>query len=244
MHRKRFHPLSSLLVAALVLSSGAPARAQSGPDIFVTPIANEPFSSLVQVDRSFVQPNGSVLLTKTTRALSRDHLGRIYNERRAQQSPAATGMPALLSVHLYDPQTRMSTMLDPESKTYWTSVVNRPPSTLPPTLLEATPTGSSVPQSQFTEEEDLGTQAIAGVQAHGVRETQVIAAESSGTGKPIAITDEYWYADDLRINVMIKHSDPRSGSVTMTATAIVRTEPDAALFEVPDGYTLRPQARR
>jgi hypothetical protein len=49
-------------------------------------------------------------------------------------------------------------------------------------------------------------------------------------------TDEYRYSDDLRINLIIKHSDPRTGSVTMTVTQVIRTEPDSARFEIPDGY--------
>ncbi len=244
MRFRRSFPVLSLLALLVIHAASSIAHAQNGPDIFVTPVPNMPFSSLVQVERSLVQPNGTVVLTKTTRALSRDHLGRIYNERRALLPPAATQLPALLSVHLYDPQTRTSTMLDPRSKTFWTFLVNRPPSTLPPTLLEVTPTGSSVPQSEFTKEEDLGTQTIAGEKAHGIRETQTIPSEAGGSGKPIVVTDEYWYADNLRINVMIKHSDPRTGSVTMTTTAIERTEPDAALFQVPESYTQRRPARQ
>jgi hypothetical protein len=75
-----------------------------------------------------------------------------------------------------------------------------------------------------------------GVSVHGVRETQTIAVESSGTGAEIVITDEYWYSADLRINLMIKHSDPRTGSVTMTVTQVSRLEPDPAMFEIPEGY--------
>jgi hypothetical protein len=50
------------------------------------------------------------------------------------------------------------------------------------------------------------------------------------------ITDEYWYSDDLRINLIIKHSDPREGTTTMTVSDIARVEPDPSLFEIPDGY--------
>jgi hypothetical protein len=32
--------------------------------------------------------------------------------------------------------------------------------------------------------------------------------KSSGTGKDVTRTDEYWYSEDLRINLMIKHSAP------------------------------------
>jgi hypothetical protein len=36
---------------------------------------------------------------------------------------------------------------------------------------------------------------------------------------------------------MIKNSDPRKGTTTMTVAQVTRTEPDPALFEVPEGYT-------
>jgi hypothetical protein len=75
------------------------------------------------------------------------------------------------------------------------------------------------------------------VLARGVRETQIIPAESSDTSKEITITDEYWYSDELRINVAMKHSDPRVGDTTLTVTHITRGEPDPALLEMPEGYT-------
>jgi hypothetical protein len=38
------------------------------------------------------------------------------------------------------------------------------------------------------------------------------------------------------MNVMVKHSDPRTGSVTMTLTQATRTDPDPSLFQIPEGY--------
>jgi hypothetical protein len=35
---------------------------------------------------------------------------------------------------------------------------------------------------------------------------------------------------------MVKHSDPRKGSVTMTLTNAARTDPDPSLFQIPEGY--------
>ena len=63
---------------------------------------------------------------------------------------------------------------------------------------------------------------------------QTIPAQDNG--KPIVVTDEYWYSDDLRINLMIKHNDPRTGSATLTVTQVERTEPDRAMFEIPANY--------
>ena len=93
-----------------------------------------------------------------------------------------------------------------------------------------------MPASQFTKKEDLGLQDIEGSPAHGVRETQTFAAENSGAGRETSVIDEYWYSADLRINLMIKHSDPRTGAVIMNVTQINRAEPNPAFFEIPEGY--------
>jgi hypothetical protein len=74
-----------------------------------------------------------------------------------------------------------------------------------------------------------------GLAVRGVRETQIIPAENSGTGKEVVVTDEYWYSEDLRINLLIKHSDPRKETVTMTVQ-VAPSEPDVSFFEIPKGY--------
>jgi len=215
----------------------ATAITASAQDIFVTPIPGVPFSGIVNVERSLTQPDGSMVNLKTIRNIGRDNRGRIHNESRALVPVLDAKTPQIVSIHLYDPQTRISTMLNPQERTFWTQTVNRPPATVPPAFLDASPIGDSLPQNEFTKKEDLGIRDIEGLSAHGVRETQTIPAESSGRDTEIVITDEYWYSDDLRINLMIKHSDPRRGIVTITVAQITRTEPDPALFEIPHGYS-------
>jgi hypothetical protein len=227
---------SLILVACLVLPAVAiSVPSASAQDIFVTPVPNAPFSGVVKVERSRVQRDGSVISFRNIREIGRDSRGRIHNESRAQVPASSPETPQLLRIHVYDPQTRISTYLDPRGKTFWTEITNHAPSTEPPTMRFASPAGES-PQNDFAKEEDLGIHEMEGVSVHGVRETQTISAESGGTGAESAITDEYWYSADLRINLMIKHSDPRTGSVTMTVTQVSRVEPDPALFEIPEGY--------
>jgi hypothetical protein len=238
--------LTSLLAAFLLflfcVSIAMPvAVAQARLDIFVTPIPNAPFSGTINVERSSVQRDGSVMSFRTVRDIGRDSRGRIFNESRTLIPVSSTETPQLVSVHLYDPQTRISTMLNARQHTFTKGTVNRPPETVPPALLDASQSNRH-PQNQFTKEEDLGIHEIDGVPVHGVRETQEIPAED-GVDKPILIIDEYWYSEDLRINLVIKHSDPRTGSVAMTVAQIKRTEPDPARFEIPEGYTL-PGARQ
>jgi hypothetical protein len=214
----------------LVAATTAPAQ-----DIFVTPTPGVPFSATINVERSMTQPDGSAISLKTIRNIGRDSGGRIHNESRALVPLLDTKEPQILSIHLYDPQTRISTMLDPQERTFRTQTVNRPPATVPPAFL-ASPTADTLPQNEFTTKEDLGIRDIEGLPAHGVRQTQTIHAGSNETNKEIVVTDEYWYSDDLRMNLMIKHSDPRTGTLTITVAQITRSEPDPALFEIPQSY--------
>ena len=222
--------------AFLVVLSVAPriASAQSRLDIFVTPIPDAPFSGVVNVQRTFVQPNGPVQALKTVREIGRDRQGRIYSESRTLEPLSFTGTPELISTHLYDPQSRISTMLDAGTKTFRSMTVNRPPPTQPPALIDASPSGTNLPQSQFAQREDLGVHEIDGLSAHGVRVTQTIP-DSNGTGN-VKVVDEYWYSEDLRINLIIRHNDPRTGTISMTVTNITRTDPDPARFQIPEDY--------
>jgi hypothetical protein len=236
MRWRSFLPALSGVVFLAVLTLGPCAPAQDGPDIFVTPIPNAPFSAVVNVERSMVRRNGSVDLLKTIREIGRDSRGRIHNEARELLKASSNKTPQLLRIHLYDPQTRSSTQIIPGKKIFWNITVNHPPATVPPNLVYSSPPGSSAPQNDFTKEDDLGVRDIDGVSTHGVRETQTIPPDFSGTGKEIQIIDEYWYSEDLRINLIVKHSDPRTGTLTLTVGQITRAEPDPALFEIPEGY--------
>ncbi len=227
--------LSSSLLLALAASVPL-ASAQDAPDLFLTPVSNAPFSAVVVVDRSVVRSDGMVGQFKSIREVGRDSRGRIHNERRALVPANSSKTPELIRIHLYDPETRTSAMLHPRKKVFWTTTINHPLSTVPPNMIYSAPPGSSAPQNEFTREEDLGVREFDGVSAHGVRELQTISADNV---KDAVITDEYWYSDDLRINLMVKHSDPRTGWVTLTVSQITRAEPDRAFFEIPDNYRQR-----
>jgi hypothetical protein len=229
-------PCLAVLFVVICLPS---ASAQGGPDIFVTPIANVPFSAVVEVEHSGIRPDGSSFSFTSMRQIGRDIQGRIHNELRSGIPITSTDTPELLRVHLYDPQTRINTWFDPHARVFWSQNSNQPPATVPPAPRYASSATQGLPQNEFTRQEDLGIREMKGISAHGIRESQAIPAESSGTGKDVVIIDEYWYSEELRINLLIKHSDPRTGTVTLKVTQVSRTEPDAAFFEVPQGYKAR-----
>jgi hypothetical protein len=167
----------AILCCLLALATIAFATLALGQDIFVTPVPNAPFSATIDVQRTFVQPEGGVVQVKTLRQIARDSRGRIHNENRELLPIASSGAPSIRRIHLYDPETRISTILDPRNKTYWTMIVRHPPSTVPPAMA-ASPTGNALPASEFSKKEDLGMTEMEGLPVHGVRETQTVLAAS------------------------------------------------------------------
>jgi len=88
-------------------------------------------------------------------------------------------------------------------------------------------------------EESLGQKVIDGVLADGKRVTTVLPAGSIGNQQPITVLSEQWFAPDLEILLMTKHSDPRTGETTYSLANITRGEPAATLFDVPADYTIQ-----
>ncbi|MFO7692164.1 MAG: hypothetical protein R6V57_03660 [Vicinamibacterales bacterium] len=95
--------------------------------------------------------------------------------------------------------------------------------------------GTSSPATK----QDLGEQVIEGVTTKGTRTTTVIPAGAIGNEQPITVTSEEWFSPDLKVLLMTKHADPRSGETTYRLTGITRGEPDPSLFELPAGVTIK-----
>jgi hypothetical protein len=81
--------------------------------------------------------------------------------------------------------------------------------------------------------QSLGTRQIEGVTATGTKRTETIPVGRIGNDRPIEITDERWESPDLKLLVLSRHHDPRTGDVEYRLTNISRAEPPHDLFIVP-----------
>lgn len=97
---------------------------------------------------------------------------------------------------------------------------------------------TSIADDQNFKSEQLGKQVVEGVECIGVRETVTIPAGQIGNERPLEIVTERWGSPELGMDVLRKHSDPRSGETTYRLTNIVRGEQPRSLFEVPADYKL------
>ncbi len=236
---------------AIVVAAGLPATAQQiggpvqppqatgdypGPQIripgiFVTPVPNEPFTATVKIVSHQKLPDGTEHVVMTINHVARRSSGMIYNERRRLVPVTFQGEPRLLSAHIYDPSSRLSIYTEPMTRLAREQILVRPPATAPgPTVVG--------PKLPGTVETDLGSQQMNNVELHGLRRERTIAADQSGTGKPVVVTDDYWFAPQLSIYLIVRHDDPRTGEQMIAVTDVDAHEPDAALFAVPANYKI------
>jgi hypothetical protein len=233
----------SLLLAALLAASLVPLHAQQADSdqpplyrgtythvdgVYVTPVAGVPFSATVVIENARPMPDGSVDTKRTINRIGRDSRGRIHNERRRLVSESFHGSPRLIEVHLFDPQTRLSTFYDPLTRIARQQVLPEPPKA----ASLAVPSGSQV------KVEALGASTLNGLDVKGTRRTFTVPAKISGTGAPVEVVDEYWYSEDLRINLLVRRTDPRTGVQTVAISHLKREEPPPAFFQVPQDYRI------
>lgn len=90
-----------------------------------------------------------------------------------------------------------------------------------------------------TTSENLPGQTINGIYAVGTRTRRVIASVG-GNGRDTVDVGEKWVSPDLKIVVLDKYRNSNTGSdeTVSEIRQLERTEPDAALFEIPADYKI------
>jgi TonB family protein len=232
----------ALAAATVAISFSAPTNAQT-PDSAPVSVTSEgrvtewvygeripavrglPFSAKVELETVSQLQDGTQIAHKTYNLDARDSAGRTHNEMR-NWITAEGEEPRLTRIELYDPSTRTRTDLFPLTKLarQWVTGVA---AQMAPAAATAKPE---------TTREEIGTDTIEGLPVKGVRVTQTYAAGTLGNDRPLTIVTEYWYASQLRLNLLTKRTDPRHGVQTVRVTELSRQEPDASLFAIGDDY--------
>jgi len=179
--------------------------------VFVTPVPGVPFSGRVDQVITQVLGDGSSFQRKTMAVIARDSRGRIHNEIRSILPASNSHEPTLRVIHLYDPDTHADLLVNLMTRIAQQRVFSFPPSTAPPSnWAQQEPAGRRLPPN--IREEDLGADVIDGFSVHGYRRTITIPANASGIDRPINIVDEYWFSEELHLDLVLKHSDVRGSA--------------------------------
>lgn len=203
-------------------------------------VTNAPFSATVTTQITRTLSDGNKIDQTFTGTIARDSQGRT---RRDMTLPGAvlastTGGAAPHAVFINDPVAEVSYVLHPDSKIA-DQLPLRPFRRIRRALRNDLGVGGKEKFADQAVTVDLGTQTINGVNAQGTRITRTIPAGQIGNEKPIIIVRESWYSPDLQTFVLRKVSDPLMGNTVFQLTDIQRSEPDAALFQVPSDYTVK-----
>lgn len=196
--------------------------------VHIPAIPDAPFSATTMMDNTQTLADGTTVTTKTMTTIARDSKGRTHNENRYDLSPSDNGQGRIRDITIFDPTTRVKTTLTPDAMQ--ATVIAMP---------AAQPQPASRAIRPEIQREDLGMNTIDGLTVHGFRQSRTIPEGADGNDRPITITDEYWYSDELHMNITLKHTDPRHGTQFVTLTELSREEPDGKMFEIPAGYSVR-----
>ncbi len=197
-----------------------------------------PYSAVRESETVQTLSDGTHITRKSHTRLYRDSQGRTRTEMFMAEGPnASNDEPTQIVIN--DPVEGANYFLNPRNHTGTRNVVRKivPPQQQPkpPVTVQPPPPQELRTQSKT---DDLGTQMIDGVWAHGTRTTTTIPVNAQGNDRPLVMVFENWFSEELKVQLLSKRSDPRGGETTERVTNIDRSEPDPSLFRPPADYTI------
>ena len=212
-------------------------------------VTGAPLTGDLIVTRDTTLADGNRIHNESKSRVYRDSEGRIRREMGVDLVTPATGNVKRSLVVIIDPVAGKRYMLNPDNKTAREMPTHGPrhfdksgevhlnamggPDG--PGAVSMNVMGGPGGPGAATQEQ-LGSKAVNGLQAEGVRVTRTIASGQIGNDKPIEVVTERWYSPELQIAVMTVHTDPMMGTMTTKLVNVTKGDPDATLFQIPPDY--------
>ncbi len=209
-----------------------------GPQALVT---GSPYSALEVVQTQETLADGNSITHNRQLNVFRDSQGRVRTEETITPRTTTSGRQPYTITTILDFVGGHRYVLDSSTMTAYESPLRTPHT--PPA--GATPGGRRGGGAEANAvrpnvvQTKLAQQSVNGVIATGTQHSESIPAGTIGNARPIQTSRQIWESVELKVPVKITSTDPRFGSSEMDLTNIVQSEPSAALFVVPAGYTLK-----
>jgi hypothetical protein len=193
-------------------------------------VPNLPYTAQVVESGHLALANGTSVRSETRVVQMRDSQGRTRIETFPPNYPGSNlvgNRPDM--VNLYVPLRRQFIQLFPARKIAFVTTF---PGTGP------IPTHGENPNAEITTK-SLPGQTLNGIYAVGTR-TTVRVPSSDGKSPDVVDVRESWVSPDLEIVVLAKHNSTARGSddAMWEILKLDRSEPDAALFDIPKDYKI------
>ncbi len=218
-----------------------PASSWTGPPV----VKDAPYFADIITTFERTLPSGEIGKREMRSKIYRDTQGRT---RRDTEQVSPTTDRKIVAILIMDPVANTVTSLNPQTMTAHIrdgSDISAPPKQpirSKPESPAAPTVASSVaekPAVATSEAEELGTQVIDGLTVKGTKITTHLPPAAGGNEQPRTLVTSTWVSEELQITVLTESSEaPENHRTTTRLTNIVRTEPEAALFEIPSGYAV------
>jgi hypothetical protein len=221
----------------------------SAPRFAMQVVIGAPYSGEQVMENDQSLADGTHIRHSTSMKVCRDSAGRVRAESPLR-STNPESQAALLMVHISDPVAHALYVLDSVNKVAHRQELPVSPTPLRPRPVApqdgdiataGTPTASQPPRSMGTPEivdENLGTRSMEGLIVEGTRHTTIRPVGEMGNDHPMTEVDESWTSPELRLVVFRRRTGPLMGEQIDKLTNVGRSEPEAALFQIPPDYTV------
>lgn len=204
--------------------------------LFFPYIPNAPFSLTLKTE--WVRPlnNGGTFTLVNERPIRRDSRGRLYQERWSLVPRGSNVRSVMTWIQIADPKEH--TLLECSARQHACELEDLNDRTglrLDPSRLRS----GALPNGAGTiTHEDLGGTSFAGVPVHLYRDTTTLNPGVQGNDLPMSYVREYRFSPELGFNITSLVDNPHFGKQIFTASEVSTTEPDAHLFDPPEGYRI------
>jgi hypothetical protein len=219
------------------------ARGDTLESIVVPPKAKAPFTLMLETEWDRGLADGGTITTQNKRRIARDAEGRIYMERWLLVPKDGKRQSQMTAIQISDPLTHTLYSCFPHDANKRCQLVTYTPSVATVFNFNGPGTGPHADGSGDTVRLDLGKQLFSGVETIGTRVIEHYNPGTFGNDRVMTIEREYWFSSQLGFNLLSKRSDPRIGTQTFTVTNLILADPDPALFQLPEGFTVVDERR-
>jgi hypothetical protein len=208
-------------------------------------VVGQPFSAEINARKIVRQPDGKKIVYECHGTIARDSQGRV----RREQFPSpkvlrANGGRTISAVVVSDPLTGMQLHWSAASATvgqfpFSTATPSGKPEPLDACEYETGKT-RSYPNGETQVIEFLGERTIQGISVRGCRVSTFIPAGAIQNDQAFTVTDDSWTSYELRLTLLKIHHDPSiEEDETVELDDVVRSEPDASLFQLPPNQQVK-----
>lgn len=210
---------------------------ESLESIVIPPKAHAPFTLTLDTEWVKTLSDGGTMTLVNKRKIARDAAGRIYQERWLLVPKMGKSASQMTTIQLADPgkHTAYSCFMNRQRQCVLITFSGTTNSIY---KFQGPPSGPLPNDAGFVIHEELGQRMFAGLETSGTRDKVTYNPGVVGNDQIMTVEREFWFSPQLGFNLLSKRSDPRFGTQTFTVISLTASDPDPALFNLPDGFTI------